>query len=748
MTSRRKGEKMFSQKKNKYSIRKFSIGIASIIIGGVLYSSTNEADAAETTNLGSVVDSSLSKSENSNQQPPGTTKNDTLSGTRKQIGESTTNPKTISRKETENSATGIKEAENNDAVNGTEHNLLDADNKKLSVPKNEGTTQPTLDSSKNNVTNAENENSTNAQEVNLQKNPITNASLTTNRGTNVNNLITISNPTISATRIDPNQSGSFRLKADYAVDGTVKQGDYFTVQMPSYSTMSGDSDYTADNNQYKTDLYSPSGLKVADGSYDVLTKKLTYTFTEWVNEKKNISGNFDLVQFTDRKEVKSTGIYPLSYDLAGEKFDTKMTYAYDTHDHGIDSAYVDSMITKVDATDTNRKFKEIIYVNPTDLDLNSAYLILKPNGQDSNAIIDVDTTKLHIYQVEDSHNLTDSYYFNEKEYQDLASGFYKNKSIYTNQNGDLEVNFGPIDSPFVVVMDSKFDSEISTNLNTSAILVATDKLGKRSTFQFDNNFVTHHNLGTGGYVSYRIGDYVWEDVNKDGLQNDEENPISGVKVVLKDVDGNVLQTTSTDKYGNYLFNDLANGDYTVEFTTPKGYVPTIQNSGTDKTNDSNGLIVPVTIDGADDLTLDSGFIKQNPATYIIGDKVWDDTNKDGIQNSNEPGIQDVRVTLTKPDGATETTTTDAAGNYKFTNLENGTYKVEFDTPKGYEPTKVDTGDDRLDSDGKTVEVTVNNADDLTIDSGFYKTTVEPTPAPATYTIGDKVWDDTNKDGIQ
>ncbi|RZH89522.1 SdrD B-like domain-containing protein, partial [Staphylococcus aureus] len=112
----------------------------------------------------------------------------------------------------------------------------------------------------------------------------------------------------------------------------------------------------------------------------------------------------------------------------------------------------------------------------------------------------------------------------------------------------------------------------------------------------------------------------------------------------------------------------------------------------------------------DDLTIDSGFYKKTveptpaPATYRIGDKVWNDTNKDGIQNSNEPGIQDVRVTLTKPDGATETTTTDAAGNYKFTNLENGTYKVEFDTPKGYEPTKVDTEDDRLDSDGKTVEV--------------------------------------------
>ncbi|RZI03645.1 SdrD B-like domain-containing protein, partial [Staphylococcus condimenti] len=95
-----------------------------------------------------------------------------------------------------------------------------------------------------------------------------------------------------------------------------------------------------------------------------------------------------------------------------------------------------------------------------------------------------------------------------------------------------------------------------------------------------------------------------------------------------------------------------------------GYEPTKEDAGDDGL-DSDGKAVEVTVDNADDLTIDSGFYKTTveptpvPATYTIGDKVWNDTNKDGIQNSNEPGIQDVRVTLTKPDGATETTTTDA-----------------------------------------------------------------------------------------
>ncbi|MBU7227839.1 SdrD B-like domain-containing protein, partial [Staphylococcus pseudintermedius] len=72
--------------------------------------------------------------------------------------------------------------------------------------------------------------------------------------------------------------------------------------------------------------------------------------------------------------------------------------------------------------------------------------------------------------------------------------------------------------------------------------------------------------------------------------------------------------------------------------------------------------------------------------------------------------------------------TDKDGNYIFTDLPNGKYEISFETPEGYEATTENVGDDALDSDGTKVEVEVNNADDLTIDSGFYKPTPEvPTP---------------------
>ncbi|MGK0578013.1 SdrD B-like domain-containing protein, partial [Macrococcus capreoli] len=124
------------------------------------------------------------------------------------------------------------------------------------------------------------------------------------------------------------------------------------------------------------------------------------------------------------------------------------------------------------------------------------------------------------------------------------------------------------------------------------------------------------------------------------------------------------------------------------------------------------------------------------------DTVWEDTNHDGQQNPGEPGIPGVTVTITHPDGSTETVVTDENGHYEFPNVPNGDNTITFETPDGYTPTTSNTGNDTTDSDGTKVVVTVDGKDNPTIDSGFVK---EPTPV---YNLGDKVWFDQDKDGVQ
>src|SRR5690625_14563 len=100
-------------------------------------------------------------------------------------------------------------------------------------------------------------------------------------------------------------------------------------------------------------------------------------------------------------------------------------------------------------------------------------------------------------------------------------------------------------------------------------------------------------------ASYAIGDYVWVDTNKDGLQDDGEDPLEGVKVELTDaagepvtdVFGDEVEPTFTDAQGRYLFDDLPAGEYKVKFTLTddqvEKYIFTELNAGDDTAVDSD-----------------------------------------------------------------------------------------------------------------------------------------------------------------
>src|SRR5699024_8282624 len=64
-----------------------------------------------------------------------------------------------------------------------------------------------------------------------------------------------------------------------------------------------------------------------------------------------------------------------------------------------------------------------------------------------------------------------------------------------------------------------------------------------------------------------VGDYTWIDANRDGVQNDgAENVLPDVTVELLDpASGDVIDTTTSDENGFYLFDLLPAGDYQVRF---------------------------------------------------------------------------------------------------------------------------------------------------------------------------------------
>jgi uncharacterized repeat protein (TIGR01451 family) len=240
-----------------------------------------------------------------------------------------------------------------------------------------------------------------------------------------------------------------------------------------------------------------------------------------------------------------------------------------------------------------------------------------------------------------------------------------------------------------------------------------------------------------------LGDFVWEDIDGDGIQDAGEPGIENVTVTLQDDNGNTLATATTDATGFYEFIELVPGDYVVVFDTPTGYEPTPANQGGDDAVDSDAVggqtgVITLATSQFDD-TNDAGFYQ--PAS--LGDFVWEDTNADGIQDAGEPGIENVTVTLQDDNGNTvATTTTDATGFYEFTGLAPGDYVLSFGTPTGYIATLPNIGDDATDSDavgGQTGVINLESGEnDDTNDAGFYRSA----------TIGDFVWEDIDGDGIQ
>jgi hypothetical protein len=237
----------------------------------------------------------------------------------------------------------------------------------------------------------------------------------------------------------------------------------------------------------------------------------------------------------------------------------------------------------------------------------------------------------------------------------------------------------------------------------------------------------------------KIGDLVWEDDNENGVYESNEDGIAGITVTLTGTTAtgvSINETTTTDNNGNYVFDNLENGEYQVHFELPNNNQFTSQNVGNEgidsDANSMTGLTEPFQLGvGECNNDLDAG-IFQLDEKVNIGNFVFFDSNRDGIQDNNEAGVNGITVrlysVLTNIVEATQTT--NFTGMYLFEDVTPGPYYIEFDPttlPSNYVFTSQDMGgDDALDSDVDTLtgqtnvfEIFIFDTDDLTFDAGVY-----------------------------
>ena len=274
-----------------------------------------------------------------------------------------------------------------------------------------------------------------------------------------------------------------------------------------------------------------------------------------------------------------------------------------------------------------------------------------------------------------------------------------------------------------------------------------------------------------------IGDKIWEDLNANGIQDSGEDGVAGVELELldsldnrvKDAYGNVVASITTQKDGNYSFCNLLPGVYKVKIIKlPDGYFITRSNRGLDDTKDSDvdaflktsgDMPQEYLSSGENNRTFDAGVFK----SVCLCGEAWIDSNVNGIKESTEEPLANVKVTLKSASGDSnitdvygkrvESVYTKSDGSYTFCGLIPGEYRLDFEkkpnangkvylTTKSGKDSKVPefkNGGGESDSfilkSGDSCNSTKNN---LKVAVGFIEELC----------LGDYVWFDENLNGIQ
>jgi uncharacterized repeat protein (TIGR01451 family) len=202
-----------------------------------------------------------------------------------------------------------------------------------------------------------------------------------------------------------------------------------------------------------------------------------------------------------------------------------------------------------------------------------------------------------------------------------------------------------------------------------------------------------------GEIGGSLAGLVFNDVNRNGVKEQNDLPIAGVTITLTGNDANgqpVSRTTTTGPDGRYSFADLPLSDatgYTVTETQPADYDTVGERPGS-----AGGTVlapnrINVRLTAANPNVTGYDFYEKTNKPASLSGTVWRDGNHDRSRTPDEPVLAGWTVELLGcPNGAAscaqsaliviDTRTTGSDGGYRFDELMPGNYQVRFRSPSG------------------------------------------------------------------
>ena len=191
------------------------------------------------------------------------------------------------------------------------------------------------------------------------------------------------------------------------------------------------------------------------------------------------------------------------------------------------------------------------------------------------------------------------------------------------------------------------------------------------------------NIDFGNWQPAEIRGTKWNDLDGDGARDAGEPGLAGWQIYLDGNQNGQWDTGEsvqvTDSGGNYAFAQLVPGSYRVAEVPQAGWQQRFP-----------------AVPGHHTLTVSAGQVLSNinfgnwqPAQ--IGGTVWNDLDGDGVPQAAEPGLSNWRVYIDQNqngqwEAGEPVQTTDATGDYAFTGLGVGTYRIAHVVQAGWRQT--------------------------------------------------------------
>ncbi|EGQ3141051.1 YSIRK-type signal peptide-containing protein [Staphylococcus pseudintermedius] len=379
---------MYKNEEEKHSIRKLSIGAASVIVGGLMYgvlgndeAQANE-DVTETTGRNSVT-TQASEQHLQVEAVPQEGNNVNVSAVKVPTNTATQAQEEVASvsdvKAHADDALQVQESSHADGVSSEfkqETAYANPQTAETVKPNSEAVHQSEYEDKQKPVSFSRKEDETMLQQQQVEAKNVVSAEEVSKEentqvmqspqdveqhvgGKDISNEVVVDRSDIkgfnSETTIRPHQGQGGRLNYQLKFPSNVKSGDQFTIKLSDNINTHGVSvertapRIMAKNTEGTTDVIA-EGLVLEDG------KTIVYTFKDYVNGKQNLTAELSVSYFVSPEKVLTTGTQTFT-TMVGNHSTQSNIYVYYDNSH-----YVDGRISQVNKKEA--KFQQIAYINP------------------------------------------------------------------------------------------------------------------------------------------------------------------------------------------------------------------------------------------------------------------------------------------------------------------------------------------------------------------------------------------------